>query len=397
MDIVGVTGGRLEMSDSAKGWKNGRLLLWSALPVAVVLAGLAVTVALLRSGRLEKAFDGDSTGLKATVIVPTLDTPLPEGKNAIWCASFQIAWNHLRHDVIKEPIRIRNAEVVAGRLNRAKQSEADLPPDSYYAAAGFVKDGILETIRKEMAARFPDVEPHQFDPLVDVIVAYAYLAANVRFTIPFFENRPGFTFTDSSGKKTAVSSFGVRGKDMYGCRKLRQQIEILYTNFDYENRRRGALEFAVDPCKDSSPNQVALTCIPRKSTLGETLDYVGDKISEFRGDRNQLSEFGMSQRLLVPNILFRIDHHLKELEGLDKIVLNAIGRGLFVREAFQSVFFKLDRSGAELESEAAIALACTSPPDLLFDRPFLVYMRKRGAEHPFFVMWVDNAELLCKR
>jgi hypothetical protein len=24
-------------------------------------------------------------------------------------------------------------------------------------------------------------------------------------------------------------------------------------------------------------------------------------------------------------------------------------------------------------------------------------MKKRGAQHPFFVMWVDNAELLCKQ
>jgi hypothetical protein len=35
-------------------------------------------------------------------------------------------------------------------------------------------------------------------------------------------------------------------------------------------------------------------------------------------------------------------------------------------------------------------------PSFIFDRPFLIVVKKRGAEHPFFVMWVDNAELLCK-
>jgi hypothetical protein len=34
---------------------------------------------------------------------------------------------------------------------------------------------------------------------------------------------------------------------------------------------------------------------------------------------------------------------------------------------------------------------------LLFYRPFFLYMKKRGAKHPFFVMWVDNAELLIKK
>jgi len=32
---------------------------------------------------------------------------------------------------------------------------------------------------------------------------------------------------------------------------------------------------------------------------------------------------------------------------------------------------------------------------MYFDRPFLIYVKKRGAEYsPFFVMWVDNAELM---
>ena len=36
------------------------------------------------------------------------------------------------------------------------------------------------------------------------------------------------------------------------------------------------------------------------------------------------------------------------------------------------------------------------PAYYFFNKPFLVYMKKRGAKHPFFVMWVDNAELLEK-
>ncbi len=31
-----------------------------------------------------------------------------------------------------------------------------------------------------------------------------------------------------------------------------------------------------------------------------------------------------------------------------------------------------------------------------FNRPFLLYIKKRGADYPFFVMWMDNAELLQK-
>jgi hypothetical protein len=31
-----------------------------------------------------------------------------------------------------------------------------------------------------------------------------------------------------------------------------------------------------------------------------------------------------------------------------------------------------------------------------FDRPFMVYLKNRAAQHPYFVMWVETAELLCK-
>ena len=32
------------------------------------------------------AFNGDSRDLKQSIVVPTLDTPMPKGKNVIWCA-----------------------------------------------------------------------------------------------------------------------------------------------------------------------------------------------------------------------------------------------------------------------------------------------------------------------
>ncbi|MHC4438388.1 MAG: hypothetical protein ACYS3S_13590, partial [Planctomycetota bacterium] len=58
--------------------------------------------------------------------------------------------------------------------------------------------------------------------------------------------------------------------------------------------------------------------------------------------------------------------------------------------------FKLDSCGAMLESEATIMTA-SIPRYFIFNRPFLIYMKKRDCEQPFFVMWVDNAELLNRK
>ena len=57
--------------------------------------------------------------------------------------------------------------------------------------------------------------------------------------------------------------------------------------------------------------------------------------------------------------------------------------------------FSLSRKGVVVKSEARIGGGGALPRRLHFNRPFLIYVKKRGAEYsPFFVMWVDNAELL---
>jgi hypothetical protein len=62
----------------------------------------------------------------------------------------------------------------------------------------------------------------------------------------------------------------------------------------------------------------------------------------------------------------------------------------------QMIQFRLDRSGAELASEAKVYC---KPGETFFhvNRPFLVIIKKRTRKKPFLVVWVDNAELLQKK
>jgi hypothetical protein len=74
---------------------------------------------------------------------------------------------------------------------------------------------------------------------------------------------------------------------------------------------------------------------------------------------------------------------------------------LIIKSAIQAIDFSLDKSGAAISSEASIGVTKKAedfrPRKFSFDRPFFVIMKKRDAEHPFFVMWVENDELLQKR
>jgi hypothetical protein len=188
--------------------------------------------------------------------VPTLDSPVPQGKTTVGCSSFQLAWNRLKDDVAKGPIRLSNAEAVADRLNRAGQAGADLDSGGVYAAAGLAKDGVIERIRAEMARKFPKVPGPRLNVPADGAVAYSYLAAAAEFKIPFFDNGEPFIFTDSAGKQTAVRSFGIRKKDDYAYHELRNQVQVLYCPRDEIMAEHEIQEFVLDPCKNSSPYQI---------------------------------------------------------------------------------------------------------------------------------------------
>jgi hypothetical protein len=347
---------------------------------------------------LAKTFDGDSADLQGTVVVPTLDTPFPEGKSAIWCSSFQLAWNQFRSDVTKQPILVQNAEAISQRLNRAEFSTADLAPDTFYAAAGLNKDDVQDKIRAEMAQKFPGVDLPALHANPHGATAFAHLRAAVKFQEPYLVNPESFPFADSRGRETSVISFGIPKSNHEVRGQLREQIEVLYLTLDKSERH--VTEFALDLCKHSQTNQIVLASIPRKETLADTLADLRVKMAAFRAalpadpSPSRDDVFDFNDRFIVPTMHWHIAHHFRELEGEDKVLLHPNWRDAFLQTAFQSIDFRLDPEGSTVASSALLEVKSRGPRLYHFNRPFLIVMRKREAKTPFFVMWVDNAELL---
>jgi len=370
----------------------------------VVILGLAVIVLWATGlGRqlIQKAtyagrpatFSGRSQDLKQTVIVPTRDSPCPPGKNVIWCSSFQLAWNELRDKVIGAPLQVTGAEEIAARLNAAKQSGSDLEPRSFYATGGWIKDGIIDKIKKDMAAKFPSHVLADFKGYNDGILTYSYLKANVPFKYPFRQMDRGLAFTDSHGVETDVVGFGLWKAFLSQYKNIREQLEILSLKSEDPNNPWEPKEYAIDLWRRSKPYQVVVARVELKDSLAETLTYIQRQTEEFkrRSYYEEARRFQANDVLEVPEMVWRIDHRFTEL--IDKPLVNV---GMPIVEAMQTIQFRLDRSGAAVEGEATIA-AKAIPREFVFDRPFLIYMQKRGAAQPFFVMWVDNAELLVRR
>jgi prepilin-type processing-associated H-X9-DG protein len=352
----------------------------------------------------------NSTDLKETTIVATLDCPIPEHRNIIWCSTFQMAWDRLKNDIIGEPVKVPEAEELAERLNKAEVSKADLQEKSFYSTAGIVKDGIIEEIITEMKKRFPSEPKPDFSELnrltpyqqQETIVTYSFLDVDVNFKKPFHNKESKFIFQDSSGKGIAVTSFFIDKDDW--DREIAEQVEILYYK---ENEEPDKSNFVVDLCKYTSPYQIVLALLPRQNTLRDTVDAGEQKILEFKRDPDyeQLRKFQHTgfnfmrepDSLIVPDILYKLTHHYEEL--IDKKIKNPNYMNFWFLIARQMINFSLSRTGVTLKSEG---IAGPPPPARLkfprllhFNKPFLIYVKKRqGGTDPFFVMWVDNAELM---
>jgi hypothetical protein len=227
----------------------------------------------------------------------------------------------------------------------------------------------------------------QIEGLPDGVVTYAYLRAGIKFQSEYFDNPKALRFRDSSGRETVVRSFGIRESEKHFEGGYRSQVRVLF-------RDKG--EFALDLCQTSQPHQIVVARMKRQETLAATLADLEARIA-----KGFSRELGNQTTLLVPNLDWRIEHHFRELEGLDKKIQNPALRGHLLVWAFQFMQFRLNRGGAELESGADVRTWGDGhedkPNEFHFDRPFLIYLKKRGAAQPFLVMWVDNAELLLTK
>jgi hypothetical protein len=377
-----------------------------------VAIGAIATFLFLRPGIVANSlglagnlsFDGDSGQLNQTAFVPTLDTPIPDGKSAVWCASFQLAWDKLKSDVVKGPVEITNAKEVCDRLNKAAPAADELPPEAYFAAAGLVDNGIVATIQSEMAKRFPKVAQPEFGDLPKGILAYAYMEAKVDYGSPYLTNPHEFRFRGSGSTSNPLRSFGIPAESESEVPyKTRMQVSVLFANEETANQVLELASFAIDLDRSSHPYQVVLARVDWKGTLANTFaEVIRLGRSSVQADRSERDEeirtaFNHDDTLLVPEMRWKALHNFRELLGPDKR-LKIGDHALPVQAAEQVVAFRLDSRGAGVESSAKAAAAKAAEPfrprHFHFDRPFLLYIKKRDAERPFFVMWVENAELM---
>jgi hypothetical protein len=328
------------------------------------------------------------------------------GKNAIWCASLPALWKSIEEHDSGGPIVLQGRPATAESLNKTKDPRADIPSGALYLASGLVKDGIADRIGRELPQRFPGKTPPNFpDAAPDDLFAYAHLNVGVEFTTPYWSDTLQWTDRDDKTETTKVVAFSASNKGATipaqgeSSSMCFGEPDILY----WKSAADGSItDCIIDLDPNPGHDQLLIAYMDYKSSLGQMFAETEDKISRAPAKKED-RKLRQKDTLLVPCLKWDISHRLREIEK--RPILEGRMKGHFFACASQTISFNFDRNGALLESEVDLLLSSgiedNPPPERHFNftRPFLIVMKKRDAAAPYFVMWVENAELMswCKR
>ena len=363
-----------------------------ALGVAVGLCLCAVCgVAVLMNlpgilGNGDVTFKANASALNSTIVTPDMEAPIAVGKNVLYCSTFQLAWNELKQTIVKDDVRLQDEPPMVPLLNKSLSTRDDISDKDYVAMAGFGRDGIVSRINQALQAKFKGQAPTiNANPGPNDFLAYAYLSKDLQFEKEFEKLDAPIHFM-ANHQAIPVKAFGLKEYDLAKRQDIGKQVSI----YDYKDDSDFVLRFA----SLSANDDIVLAKVKPAATLLETIQAVQARIAKNSPDSPKDKEV-----LAVPIFDFDITRDYSELTG--KPLTNKGFENSMITQATQTIRFRLNQKGALLTSGAFVfGMGAVAPPKVrhfVFDQPFLLYLQEKTGRYPYFVVWIDNPELMVKQ
>ena len=330
------------------------------------------------------------TQTQGLTIVPTMSDEITE--DSAWCGTFQLVWNDMKNEVVKQDIVFTPQEKMAENLNKEEFTEDMLSEEYYYKKYGLKTLELKEQIEKGIKEKFDqesdvlddidwseDALDNPNNPNTRRYLFYAMLYRKFEF-LKEFDKLDDAKF----GKEyDNVEYFGI---DSNTENEVGDQIEVLYYNSQDD--------FAV-LVETKSGDEVIFCKNPEGTTFNEIYENMNKKSYEYTGSKS----FENIDEFKAPKIEFNEKKEYKKLEG--KIFQTAdpeypLGE---IIKAIQTIKFALDEKGGEIKSEAVIDLVVKNaiieprpeePRYFYLDDTFAMFLREEGQDLPYFATRIDD-------
>lgn len=314
------------------------------------------------------------------IIAPTAAIRLDSSRSYIYCATMEIMWHELSDFLGNKPkTTIKNSSIELLNNSISKKYQVPIEREYVVAMAGLMKDSLLEEINAQLEHKFQTRWSPTYDLSQNALVAYSFLKKDVKF---YFDLNDHFYEQPFYGGTTVnVDYFGIKEGDPKASRK-----DILM--YDYKNSD----DFIVQvKCRDSL-DEIYFAKIPLQLSLADAYQTVLKRVNSSTGEL-----FNGGDILKIPYIKFDTTANYREIEGAT--LENGRLYGRTFQQVSQRISFDLNDQGIKLESSAHsyldfVDLENPPPRVLAFDKPFLIIMKRKGADLPYFMYWVSGVEFM---
>ena len=353
---------------------------FSKIFIYIVCIGLVLTGAVYATTKIAKNIN--KTKNKGIVkLTPTFTSSIGNTDiNSIWVGSFQLAWNELIN-LVGEDIEFEgNYSDLEKLLNEKNFDKTMINEKDYYIKVGVTSEKLKNEIENDVQKKFGAGE----NILSNInfknnnsYSLYSYINKHFNFLVPFDEMKNKDSFNGSEKK---YRYFGVDSENM---ESFKNSVDILF----YNNESDFAIKLST-----IEGDEIILylndSCdMSFKDIYSEILDKQRNYVGENKIDWGDILE--------IPYINFETMINYSELCG------KTLGKSnVYLANAIQSIQFYLDRTGGGIISEAVIRAQTFSTEGvkkkLKFNRSFVLLIKEKDAEIPYFSMKVNDESILVE-
>lgn len=335
-------------------------------------------------------------------VLATLDDEITS--NSVWCGTFQLVWNDMQNEVVKQDIVFQKQLEIVENLNKQTFKQDDISEEYYYKNFGLKTLKLKQEIETGIEEKF-----NESSDILDMLdwsgvpkddSEYAEMTENTYLFYVMlyreFNFEKEFTELENDVFKGLeeyqdVKYFGINENS---SEKLFSQVNVLYYNSEDD--------FAV-LLKTKEGDEVILSKGKNGNTYLDIYNNILRKEEEYTGKKY----FTENDTLKVPNLDLNVLKKYDELVANgnpDKMFFDSLGNLCEINAAIQTIKFSLDKSGGKIKSEALIDMTDTIAiaPTYVeyryfeFDSEFNIFLRENGKDLPYFAANIDNIKLFQK-
>lgn len=325
--------------------------------ISVVLAGGVYAITVIYNNYIKNNTNHHIT------MNPTYQSTLDEKTiNNLWVGTLDLAWKDLKEKIGVDKIELEgdNPKIV-DELNNSTFSKEMLNEKDY-------KINVERTV-------------------TDGYKIEATLNKELNFLEVFDNFSNDYTRATFGNSEEYIKYFGINNAS---SEEMNKNVEVLFYN-KIGNGNLKSNDMAIK-LKTKEGDEIILYRTNDKKSFDEYYKDIELKSKQYNGTK----EFSEDDELRIPYI--RVNGMISYNELYDKAIKNS--NGLYIYDVIQNVNFSLNEKGCNLSSKATMVTEYAGIGEdtkyCYFDDTFILFMKEKNSDRPYFALKVDNSDILEK-